>query len=55
MMARRGNPGRVVQREFTQNERVLALESFYKGFENGRYYAPYRMELNATLKGPGIK
>jgi hypothetical protein len=49
MMPRRGNAGEVVCRNFTPEERINALDDFYRHFAEGRYYAAFRMELNATM------
>jgi len=49
MMPRRGNAGKLVRWNFTPEERLNALNSFYRGFAEGRYYVAFRMELNAAL------
>ena len=48
MMPRRGNAGEAVCRNFTPEERINALDAFYRNFAEGRYYTAYRMELNAA-------
>ena len=49
MMPRRGNAGEVVCRNFTPEERINALDDFYRHFAEGRYYAAFRMELNTAM------
>ena len=49
MMPRRGNAGEVVCRNFRPNERINALDEFYRNFAEGRYYAAFRMELKAAI------
>jgi len=48
MMPRRGNAGKVVLLNFTLDERIRALDDFYRNFAEGRYYAAFRMELKAA-------
>ena len=31
-----------------------ALDDFYRNYEGGRYYASFRMELNAVNKAGGL-
>lgn len=49
MMPRKGNPGSQVRQFFTPQERLNAVDEFYRTFEGGRYYPAYRMEFNATV------
>ena len=35
---------------FILNERINALDNFYREFGEGRYYPAFRMELNAAQK-----
>ena len=39
----------MVRWNFTAEERINALDGFYRSFAEGRYYAAFRMELNAAL------
>jgi hypothetical protein len=55
MLPRRGNSGATVRRNFTPQERIGALDAFYRTFADGRYYAAFRMELNAALKRGRLK
>jgi hypothetical protein len=48
MMPRRGNAGKLVLLNFALAERINALDAFYQNFADGRYYAAFRMELNAA-------
>jgi hypothetical protein len=50
MLPRRGNPGRAVRRNFTLEERIKAVDDFFRGFADGRFYPAFRMELNAARK-----
>ena len=47
-MPRRGNARKVVLLNFTLDERIRALDDFYRNFAEGRYYAAFRMELKAA-------
>jgi hypothetical protein len=48
LMPRRGNAGKLVLRNFTLDERINAMDEFYRKFAEGRYHAAFRMELNAA-------
>ena len=51
MFPRRGNSGRHIIRNFTLDERINAIDTFYRNFLNGRFYPAFQMELNAAIKG----
>jgi hypothetical protein len=49
MMPGRGNSGLSVRRNFTSDDRISALDMFYRNFAECRYYTAFRMEVNAAL------
>lgn len=55
MLPRRGNPGARVRRVFSLDERVQAVDDFYKTFASGRFYPAFRMELNAARKAGKLR
>lgn len=50
MFANPQNPGVRVRQVFSLEERVNAVDSFYRNFAGGRYHASFRMEINAAGK-----
>ena len=50
-----GNPGALVRRVFSLDDRVKAADDFYRTFQGGRYYPAFRMELNAARKAGALK
>ena len=55
MLARKGNNGSKIRKNFTLEERINAVDNFYKNFDNGSYYPAFRMELNAAMKANKLK
>ncbi|MDQ2180187.1 RHS repeat domain-containing protein [Marinifilum sp. D714] len=55
MFARKGNSRAKIKKNFTLEERIQAVDDFYKTFDNGSYYPAFRMELNAATKADKLK
>ena len=42
--------GRNVRHAFTREERIAALDAFYRRYNNGEYYQRFQAELKTTLE-----
>ncbi len=54
MMPSRGNPGRLVVRTFSKQERLTALGNFYRSYKGGKYYPHFQRELKYLKQHPNL-
>jgi len=55
MMARRGNAGSKVIKNFSKTERLAALSDFYKSYKGGAYISNFLNELKTATRNGWIR